>query len=298
MARGCRQSYCRVCHAAYRREHYLANREKYIELEVERLGRRGRENRSRLMDYLTRHGCVDCGETDLVVLEFDHRDPSTKTFAIGSAVLRKAWTTVVREIEKCDVRCANCHQQRTARQFGWLKIRADVPFSLSALDPGVFQASLIVDASEPGPHQTCTKCGRSLPLRAFHFRNTTKQKRRNHCRECALAYGREHYRRNRVYYLQRPRRRSAVKRSSQGLRLIAYLRQHPCVDCGATDPVILHFDHRDGSGKVATVGDLAHGRKWIEVSTEIAKCDVRCANCHRRRTAKQFKWTKFMLATA
>jgi hypothetical protein len=35
----------------------------------------------------------------------------------------KRWARVRAEIEKCDVRCVNCHRRKTARDFGWLKIR-------------------------------------------------------------------------------------------------------------------------------------------------------------------------------
>jgi CubicO group peptidase (beta-lactamase class C family) len=31
---------------------------------------------------------------------------------------------------------------------------------------------------------------------------------------------------------------------------------------------------------------------WANIQEEIAKSDVRCANCHRRRTALQFDWPK------
>jgi hypothetical protein len=34
------------------------------------------------------------------------------------------------------------------------------------------------------------------------------------------------------------------------------------------------------------------GVAWNRVSAEIDKCEVRCANCHRRKTVKQFKWFK------
>jgi hypothetical protein len=59
--------------------------------------------------------CMDCGvQYPSYVMEFDHRDPATKSFNIGS--LRRIEQTVLRnEIAKCDVVCANCHRARTYR---------------------------------------------------------------------------------------------------------------------------------------------------------------------------------------
>ncbi|MCW2623240.1 MAG: hypothetical protein JWL64_2842 [Frankiales bacterium] len=43
--------------------------------------------------------------------------------------------------------------------------------------------------------------------------------------------------------------------------------------------------------KRANVGKLiASGYPWKTILLEIAKCDVRCANCHRRRTSGDFAW--------
>ena len=69
------------------------------------------------------------------------------------------------------------------------------------------------------------------------------------------------------------------------------MKSNPCVDCNEADPIVLEFDHRDDVEKIAEVGKLvANGYKWETIKEEIDKCDVRCANCHRRRTAKQFNW--------
>ena len=74
--------------------------------------------------------------------------------------------------------------------------------------------------------------------------------------------------------------------------MMAYLLAHPCVDCGRANPVMLDFDHRDPSEKKGNVSELAMRKPWRLVLVEIAKCDVRCANCHLRRTAIQFGWKK------
>jgi hypothetical protein len=80
---------------------------------------RAADNRARVRAHLSSHPCVDCGEADATVLEFDHRDPRTKRANVSSLLQSAhAWATVQREIDKCDVRCANCHRRRTAESRG------------------------------------------------------------------------------------------------------------------------------------------------------------------------------------
>ncbi|HEV2009593.1 MAG TPA: hypothetical protein VGS17_01010 [Candidatus Limnocylindria bacterium] len=123
MATGLRQSYCRVCHAAYRHAHYIRNKADYVRrAELQTIARR-LENRRLVRQYLLSHPCVDCGEADPVVLDLDHRDPATKVQAVTWLAGRRNWAIVAAEIDKCDVRCANCHRIRTAQQFGWSKLR-------------------------------------------------------------------------------------------------------------------------------------------------------------------------------
>lgn len=71
-----------------------------------------------------------------------------------------------------------------------------------------------------------------------------------------------------------------------------YLSEHPCVDCGESDLVVLQFDHVRGT-KLYDIADLIRNRaSHKRMFDEIAKCDVRCANCHLRKTAKEQGWNK------
>jgi hypothetical protein len=74
------------------------------------------DNLKRVLEYLLAHPCVDCGEKDPVVLEFDHVR-GEKRFTIGSH-LWLPWNKIKSEIDKCDVRCSNCHKRRHAKENG------------------------------------------------------------------------------------------------------------------------------------------------------------------------------------
>lgn len=122
-ARGSLNFYCRKCQAAYRHAHYLANKPDYIRRAIAQVNARRVENRREVLTYLLSHPCVDCGVDNVIVLEFDHRDPRNKLNNVGS-MMAKRWARVRAEIRKCDVRCVNCHRRKTARDFGWLKSRS------------------------------------------------------------------------------------------------------------------------------------------------------------------------------
>jgi len=69
--------------------------------------------------------------------------------------------------------------------------------------------------------------------------------------------------------------------------LIREAKDVPCADCGMRDHFcVMDFDHRDPSEKDF---DLANGscRSPQKLKDEMAKCDVVCSNCHRKRTYKR-----------
>jgi hypothetical protein len=77
-------------------------------------------------------------------------------------------------------------------------------------------------------------------------------------------------------------------------RVYDYLEQHPCIDCGESNPIILDFDHNNRDDKKDDISALvSHGHSWTMIEREISKCSVRCANCHRIKTSKEgnyFRW--------
>jgi 5-methylcytosine-specific restriction endonuclease McrA len=95
----------------------LKNRPDYVRRAVAQVKARREENRRQLYGYLLSHPCVDCGESDVLVLEFDHRVPADKVRDVGGLAATRRWPSVLMEIEKCDVRCVNCHRRKTALQF-------------------------------------------------------------------------------------------------------------------------------------------------------------------------------------
>jgi hypothetical protein len=113
-----------VCHAAYRHAHYLANKPDYIRRAIAQVKERRENNRRQVLIYLNTHPCVDCGTENVIVLEFDHRDPDDKLTEVGKLMVNRRWPRVLAEIEKCDVRCVNCHRRKTARDCGWAKVVA------------------------------------------------------------------------------------------------------------------------------------------------------------------------------
>jgi hypothetical protein len=138
----------------------------------------------------------------------------------------------------------------------------------------------------------CTICKHPKFLRDFNKRKRSKDGRQPACKECNAKHSKLYYRKNkkkhRAVVLQN--KRNIQKRNRRFLW--NYLLTHPCVDCGYANPIALEFDHVRGR-KIAAISVLA-GDSWSleKIQDEIAKCDVRCAICHRIKTAHQLNWYK------
>ena len=66
-----------------------------------------------LFEFLSSSKCKDCGESDIMILEFDHTEK--KSFNLGKSHMIKGLTLeeLAKEVSKCEIRCSNCHTRKT-----------------------------------------------------------------------------------------------------------------------------------------------------------------------------------------
>lgn len=131
----------------------------------------------------------------------------------------------------------------------------------------------------------CCHCKTEKDISEFYMRSDRK-KPGSRCKICHALYYRD-------YYAKKPRRRKNVREHADRLRarnksIVLEAKKTGCVDCGIKDPRVLDFDHlRD---KEHNVSHLVSGMRSVKMlETEIAKCEVVCANCHRIRTHERRK---------
>jgi hypothetical protein len=137
----------------------------------------------------------------------------------------------------------------------------------------------------------CPGCEEVKPTEAFNYKNKQKGLLQVRCRACTRLQVRTHYENNRPYYIDKAQKRNKTVIAEQRQKIYDYLLTHACVDCGEKDPVCLEFDHIKGI-KTKAISEMIGVYAWDAIEYEISKCEIRCANCHRRKTAKQFGYWK------
>lgn len=100
----------------YHAEWYERNKVERRKQVGERRDRLRREGREYVNEYLKTHGCVDCPESDIVALDFDHVRGIKKQAVTTLVASAYSIAVIQAEIDKCEVRCSNCHRKRHARE--------------------------------------------------------------------------------------------------------------------------------------------------------------------------------------
>lgn len=127
----------------------------------------------------------------------------------------------------------------------------------------------------------CTQCGEVKPIEDFPWVTTNHETK---------TKGRRYYRYPHSFCrpCKNENHKKFAKASRDRVRAVVaeYLANASCTDCGEADPVVLEFDHVRGE-KVESISNLIRKRKIELLEAEFEKCDIVCANCHKRRTAER-----------
>ena len=136
----------------------------------------------------------------------------------------------------------------------------------------------------------CSTCRQDLPHLSFHLRRKGSDLLQSTCKKCSDARRVQDARKNpeRAYATQR----RALNKKRLVLRdfVALFLSENPCVDCGEADPEVLEFDHVRGVKRYAISTMVTTGFSLKQIEDEMAKCEIRCANCHRRKTGRERGW--------
>lgn len=138
--------------------------------------------------------------------------------------------------------------------------------------------------------KVCSKCKKKKAVDQFNWQRKSKGQRQPACRTCTKKQQKQQYRKNLTLRIRRNCDRTIRHRKEVARCLFDYLLEHPCVDCGERNPVLLDPDHVRGD-KTCGVSKLRNS-VWEKQLIELQKCDIRCVRCHRLKTASEQKWAK------
>jgi len=136
----------------------------------------------------------------------------------------------------------------------------------------------------------CNSCGIEKEETEFNYRYKALGIRQPTCKECQKGFRKNWYEGEaKERHLENVKTRKLRVRDEAREFVYQYLSTHPCIQCGEGDPMVLEFHHRGGKDLPVSVM-VAGGYPIHKIQEEIDKCDVLCANCHRRLTMSERGW--------
>jgi len=127
--------------------------------------------------------------------------------------------------------------------------------------------------------KTCSKCKEVISLDLFNFKNKARGEKYSCCKTCWNAINKQRYADNKQYYIDKAKSRTEAIRSW----LKDLKSELICARCGEDHWSCLELHHEDQLEKEFQISDAAHrGYSKKRIMEEIKKCEVLCANCHRK----------------
>ena len=146
-------------------------------------------------------------------------------------------------------------------------------------------------------NKKCCSCKETKDLSEFNKNKSKKSGYNNICKICSKNRFKKYYNKNKEKHKSNVKNRKDKLKIENRLKLFKYLNGNPCIDCGIADPIVLQFDHINPENKLNEISQMiTSGYLWESILEEIKKCEVRCANCHSRKTSKQQNWYKYIFS--
>ena len=109
----------------------------------------------------------------------------------------------------------------------------------------------------------CSACKKYKPETEFYWKDKAHTRLNSKCKKCSNA------------------RMSELRRERYD-KIADYKASKGCKICGESRPWCLDLHHVNGDDKEKAISDMLRKNvSWIKILTELAKCEVLCANCHR-----------------
>ena len=124
----------------------------------------------------------------------------------------------------------------------------------------------------------CSKCKISKSNSEFYKSKADKSGLCSYCKVCNNAATKKWQKENKELFYSYTKKYKDKKRDFY----IEYKKRLKCQDCGERHSACLVFHHRNPEEKVFTIGCSTPGYSIERIMKEIAKCDVLCANCHKK----------------
>jgi hypothetical protein len=122
----------------------------------------------------------------------------------------------------------------------------------------------------------CPVCKETKPIDQFAKHKSRPDGLQSMCKACQHNHAKVYFQNNKAKFNELNRQNRVKKR----LAIEEYKKDKVCVDCDNNNPVVLTFDHVRGK-KVAAIPDMANRSFTLAaIYKEIAKCEMRCFNCH------------------
>jgi hypothetical protein len=135
--------------------------------------------------------------------------------------------------------------------------------------------------------KVCSRCGKEKPLSSFKPNVSRPDGVQGWCSKCDSHYHKEYYKKNKARWKSKYRKSRKEARVRNREYVYSVLSNARCADCGTTDVRILEFDHVNGK-KIDNISAMVSNAAAVDtIASEIDKCDIVCANCHRIRTLER-----------